>query len=114
MKDKYGASEKRLYADWKRRGKWISQIVQLQDPTWLHQFLEGARQVLPRALQIALNADDDFAKLRALTLIKDTNLSTFKILRSIGIVEQKPIQVDQRVLRSGVNGGTEDSRLIPI
>jgi hypothetical protein len=54
--------------------------------------------VLPRAWQIALNADDDFAKLRALTLIKDTNLSMLKILQSIGVVEQKPVQVDQRVL----------------
>jgi hypothetical protein len=98
LKDKYGVNEKRLYADWERRGKWVSQIVQLQDPTLLHQFLEGARQVLPRAWQIALNADDDFAKLRALTLIKDTNLSMLKILQSIGIIEQKPVQVDQRVL----------------
>jgi hypothetical protein len=98
LKDKFGVSEKRLYADWERRGKWISQIVQLQDPTLLHQFLEGARQVLPRAWQIALNADDDFAKLRALTLIKDTNLSMLKILQSIGVVEQAPVRVDQGVL----------------
>lgn len=98
LKGKYGVNEKRLYADWERRGKWISQIVQLQDPTLLHQFLEGARQVLPRAWQIALNADDDFAKLRALTLIKDTNLSMLKILQSIGFIEQKPLRVDQRVL----------------
>jgi len=54
--------------------------------------------VLPRAWQIALNADDDFARFRALTLIKDTNLSILKILQSIGVVEQKPVQVDQRVL----------------
>jgi hypothetical protein len=98
LKDKYGANEKRLYADWERRGRWISQIVQLQDPTLLYQFLEGARQVLPRAWQIALNADDDFAKLRALILIKDTNLSMLKILQSIGVLEQKPFQIDQRVL----------------
>jgi hypothetical protein len=98
LKDKYGVSEKRLYADWERRSKWIPQIVQLQDHTLLHTFLEGARQVLPRAWQIALNADDDFAKLRALTLIKDTNLSMLKILQSIGVIEQKPVQVDQRAL----------------
>jgi hypothetical protein len=98
LKDEYGVSEKRLYADWERRGKWISQIVQLQDPTLLHQFLEGARQVLPRAWQIALNADDDFAKLRALALIKDTNLSMPKILQSTGLTELKPIRVNQRVL----------------
>jgi hypothetical protein len=98
LKDKYGVNEKLLYADWERRGKWVSQIVQLKDPTLLHQFLEGARQVLPRAWQIALNADDDFAKLRALTLIKDTNLSLLKILQSIGIIEQTPVRVDQRVL----------------
>jgi hypothetical protein len=98
LKDKYGVSDKRLYADWERREKWVPQIVQLQDPTLLHQFLEGARQVLPRAWQIALNADDDFAKPRALTLIKETNLSMLKILQSIGVIEQMTVQVDQRVL----------------
>lgn len=37
------------------------------------------------------------SKLRALTLIKDTNLSMLKILQSIGVIEEKPFQVDQRV-----------------
>ena len=54
--------------------------------------------MLHRAWQIALNVDDDFAKLRALTLIKDTNLSMLKILQSIDVIEQKPVRVDQRVL----------------
>lgn len=51
--------------------------------------------MLPRAWHIALYADDDFAKPRALTLIKDTNLSMLKILQSIARAESDSVESQQ-------------------
>jgi hypothetical protein len=90
----YGGEEKRLYTDWERRRQWIPHIVQLEDPTLLHKFLEGARIVLPKAWLLAEDSKNGFVKLGALKLIKDTNLEILKILQSVGAVEKKPTQVN--------------------
>jgi hypothetical protein len=98
LSPKYNRSEKQMYSDWERRKKWIPQIVQLNDPTLVHKFLEGARSVLPKAWLLLQDTENDFVKLGALKLIKDTNIQVLEILQSIGAVEKKPIQVDQRIL----------------
>jgi len=98
LSQKYKVEEKLLYNDWGHRNNWIPQVVQLNDPTLLHKLLEGARSVLPKAWLLHQEAENDFVKLGALKLIKDTNLQVLEILQSIGVVEKKPIQVDQRIL----------------
>jgi hypothetical protein len=98
LSDKYNVDEKTLYADWERRRHWVPQIVQLEDPTLLHQLIRGAQDVLAKAWLVAETSKNSFAKLKALTLIKDTNLGLLKAFQSIGLISQRPIQVDQRIL----------------
>jgi hypothetical protein len=94
----FGGNEKQLYADWERRDKWIPQIVQLDDETLVHQLIRGAQDILAKVWLTAETSKNSFARLRALTLIKDTNLDLLKTLQSIGLIAQRPIQVDQRIL----------------
>jgi hypothetical protein len=83
-----------LYRDWHRRQKWIPQVVQLDDPTLLHKFLEGAKSVLPKAWLILQKTKNPFAQVQALKLIKDTNLEVLEVLQSVGAVEKKPAEVN--------------------
>lgn len=83
-----------LYRDWHRRQKWIPQVVQLDDPTLLHKFLEGAKSVLPKAWFLLQDTENDFVKLGVLKLIKDTNIQVLEILQSVGAVEKKPVELN--------------------
>jgi hypothetical protein len=98
LSEKYHVDERTLYADWERRQKWIPELMQLDDPTLLHQLIRGAQDVLAKAWLVAETSKNSFARLRALTLIKDTNLGLLKSFQSIGLIAQRPIQVDQRIL----------------
>jgi hypothetical protein len=93
LSGKYNRSEKQMYSDWERRKKWIPQIVQLNDPTLLHVSIEGAKSVLPKAWLLLQDTANDFVKLGALRLIKDTNIQILEILQSVGAVEKKPEQL---------------------
>ena len=75
--------------------------MQLDDPTLLPCFLEGARSVLPKAWLLLQDTENDFVKLGALKLIKDTNIQVLEILQSIGVVEKKPEQVNLLSLNLG-------------
>ena len=107
LQSKYKASPDQLYRDWERRNKWIPQIVRLNDPTLLHQLVEGAREVLPALNLLAQNGENDFVKLGALKAIKETYLDLLKILQSIGVVEEKPAQVNLLSLNVGFEGDPE-------
>jgi hypothetical protein len=98
LKEEYGAKEHALYQDWERRDQWIAQILQLSDPTLLHRLIEGMRLVIPKAWVIVETSENPFARLRALQLIKETNLDLIKALQSIGFIAQRPIQVDERLV----------------
>ena len=41
LEKEFEATAKNLYHDWERRRQWIPQVVQLDDPTLLHGFVEG-------------------------------------------------------------------------
>jgi hypothetical protein len=101
LEKEFGASAKNLYHDWERRQKWIPQVVQLDDPTLLHGFLEGAKSVLPKAWLLVQDTENDFVKLGALKLIKDTNIQVLEILQSVGAVEKKPEQLNLLSLNLG-------------
>jgi hypothetical protein len=101
LEKELGATAKNLYHDWERRRQWIPQVVQLDDPTLLHGFLEGARSVLPKAWLLLQDTENDFVKLGALKLIKDTNIQVLEILQSVGVVEKKPEQVNLLSLNLG-------------
>jgi hypothetical protein len=107
-----GATAKNLYHDWERRRQWIPQVVQLDDPTLLHSFLEGARSVLPKAWLLLQDTDNDFVKLGALKLIKDTNLEVLEILQSVGAVEKKPQQVNLLSLNLGFEADPDLKRIL--
>lgn len=107
-----GATAKNLYHDWERRRHWIPQVVQLDDPTLLHSFLEGARSVLPKAWLLLQDTDNDFVKLGALKLIKDTNLEVLEILQSVGAVEKKPQQVNLLSLNLGFEADPDLKRIL--
>jgi hypothetical protein len=94
----YDVQEHALYQDWERRNRWVPQIIKLTDPTLMHQLIQGLQMILPRAWVIAESDENPFARLRALQLIKDTNLDLIKALQSIGFIAQRPIQVDERLV----------------
>jgi hypothetical protein len=106
LSKKYGTKEKQLYQDWERRHKWMPQIVQLDDPTLLHEHLQGILDEIPKLWIIAEGKTDDGQKylyrardrLEAFKEIKDIHFRVLEILQSVGVVEKKPIQVDQKVL----------------
>lgn len=98
ISEKFAVDADSLSRDWRRREKWISQIIQLNDPTLLHTCLDGARAILQKAWLLALESDNDFVRLGALRLIKDTNLSLLERLESAGIVQRAPVQIEQRIL----------------
>jgi hypothetical protein len=106
------ATAKNLYHDWERRRQWIPQVVQLDDPTLLHGFLEGARSVLPKAWLLLQDTENDFVKLGALKLIKDTNLEVLEILQSVGAVEKKPQQVNLLSLNLGFEADPDLKRIL--
>jgi hypothetical protein len=101
LEEEFGAKAHRLYVDWGRRRKWIPQVVQLDDPTLLHMFLEGAKSVLPKTWLLLQETKNPLVKLGALKLIKDTNIQVLEILQSVGIVEKKPEQVNLLSLNLG-------------
>ena len=107
LEGKYNTRAKQLYRDWERRDKWIPQVVRLNDPTLLHQLVEGAREVLPTLNLLVRETENDFVKLGALKAIKDTYLDLLKILQSIGVVEEKPAQVNLLSLNVGFEGDPE-------
>jgi len=90
LEEKYGAKAKQLYRDWERRDKWIPQIVRLNDPTLLHQLIQGVREVLPALNLLVQQTENDSVKLGALKAIKEIYLDVLKVLQSIGVVEGKP------------------------
>jgi hypothetical protein len=92
---------KHLYHDWERRRQWIPQVVRLDDPTLLHCFVEGARSVLPKTWLLLQDTDNDFVKLGALKLIKETNIQVLEVLQSVGAVEKKPEQLNLLSLNLG-------------
>ena len=98
LHEKYGTPEKQLYRDWERRRQWLPQIAQLNDETMLHQCILGAEQILSKAWLLAEETKNGFVKVAALKLIKDTNMEILEALQSVGAVEKRPIQVDQRIL----------------
>ena len=101
LEKEFDATSKNLYHDWERRRHWIPQVVQLDDPTLLHGFLEGARSVLPKAWLLLQDTENDFVKLGVLKLIKDTNIQVLEILQTVGVVEKKPEQVNLLSLNLG-------------
>jgi len=101
LQGEFAVNADSLYRDWNRRDKWIPQVVQLNDPTLLHKCVEGARSTLPKTWLLLQNTDNDFVKLGALKLIKDTNLEILEILQSVGVVEKKPQQVNLLSLNLG-------------
>jgi hypothetical protein len=106
ISQKYGTKEKQLYCDWERRHKWMPQIVQLDDPTLLHEHLQGILDEIPHLWLIAEGKTDDGQKylhrardrLEAFREIKDIRFRVLEVLQSVGAIEKKPIQVDQRIL----------------
>jgi hypothetical protein len=94
LEQEFHANSNVLYRDWHRRQKWIPQVVQLDDPTLLHMFLEGAKSVLPKTWLLLQETKNPFVKLGALKLIKDTNLEVLEILQSVGAVEKKPAELN--------------------
>ena len=112
LEREFGATAKNLYHDWERRRQWIPQVVQLDDPTLLHSFLEGARSVLPKAWLLLQDTENDFVKLGALKLIKDTNLEVLEILQSVGAVEKKPQQVNLLSLNLGFEADPDLKRIL--
>ena len=106
LSEKYGVKEKQLYTDWERRRKWLPQIVQLDNPALLHEHLQGVLDEIPRLWLIAEGKTEDEKKylyrprdrLEAFREIKDIRFRVLEILQSVGVVEKKPIQVDQRIL----------------
>jgi hypothetical protein len=94
LEEEFGVKAHRLYVDWGRRQKWIPQVVQLDDPTLLHKFLEGAKSVLPKAWFLLQDTENDFVKLGVLKLIKDTNIQVLEILQSVGAIEKKPAELN--------------------
>jgi hypothetical protein len=106
LSGKSGRSSKQLYSDWERRNKWMPQIVQLDDPTLLHEHLQGVLDEIPKLWLIAEGKTDDGKKylyrtrdrLEAFKEIKGVRFRVLEILQSVGVVEKKPIQVDQRIL----------------
>jgi hypothetical protein len=98
LKEEYDVQEHALYQDWERRDQWIPQVLQLNDPTLLHRLIEGMRLVIPKCWVIAETSKNPFARLRALQIIKDTNLHLVEVLQAVGLVEKRPIQVDQRLI----------------
>ena len=112
LEKEFRATAKNLYHDWERRRQWIPQVVQLDDPTLLHGFLEGARSVLPKAWLLLQDTENDFVKLGALKLIKDTNIQVLEILQSIGAVEKKPDQLNLLSLNLGFEADPELKRIL--
>jgi hypothetical protein len=107
LKEEFDANEMQLYHDWEHRNKWIPQIVQLDDPTLLHKFLEGAKSILPKTWLLFQDTDNPFVKLGALKLIKDTNLGVLDVLQSLGkiakVAEKVEIEIKWRDSNSQLN-----------
>jgi hypothetical protein len=96
LTEDFKCKAKSLYEDWRRRNQWIPQILQFNDPTLLPRLLEGMRLVIPKAWMIAESSENDFCKLKALQLIENTHADLIKALQSIGVVEKRPLQIEQR------------------
>jgi hypothetical protein len=102
LHEKYGTKEKQLYTDWERRGKWIPQIVQLNDPTLLHLHSQGILDLIPQLFLIAEGKTDDGEKylyrardrLEAFKEIKDIRFRILEILQTVGVIEKKPTQLN--------------------
>lgn len=94
LASKYQVPAKGLYNDWGRRGKWLKQIVRLQDPTLIEQLLRGLQQVIPSAWIQYATGDNSNAKIGALRLIKETYLDLIQTLQSLGIAVKMPEKVN--------------------
>jgi len=112
LSKEYDVKEKLLYNDWERRNIWIPQVVQLNDPTLLHKLLEGAKAVLPKAWLLLEDSENEFVKLGALKLIKDTNLEVLEILQSIGAIEKKPSELNVLSVGLGFEADPELKKIL--
>lgn len=112
LEGKYGTKAKQLYRDWERRNHWIPQVVRLNDPTLLHQLVQGVIEVLPALNLLVQQTENDFVKLGTLKAIADIHFKLLKVMQSIGVVEEKPAQVNLVNLNVGFEGDPELKRVL--
>lgn len=120
LSEKYSTKPMQLYCDWERRHKWMPQIVQLDDPTLLHEHLQGVLDVIPKLWVIAEGKTDDNAKylyrardrLEAFKEIKDIRFRILEILQSIGAIEKKAEQLNLLSLNFGFEADPELKKVL--
>lgn len=98
LSKKYGIAEKTIYNDWAKRSEWAPQISQRSDPNMLDEQFAGLKQILAAAWALSISADNDSAKVGALRLAQDTHLKIIDLQQSLGIVEKKPIEMQQKII----------------
>jgi len=94
LSTKYETTSTALYIDWKKRKRWIREVVRLQDPTLIDEMLEGLKQVLPRAWFLYTTTQNDSIKVAALKLAKDVYIEIIELLQSLGIAVKVPDQLE--------------------
>jgi hypothetical protein len=98
LADKYAVSPRSIQNDWSRRQQWLPQIAKITDPTVLPILVQGLQEIIPNAWYEYKTADNSNARIGALRLAKEAYCDILEILQSVGFIEKKPVQVDQRII----------------
>lgn len=100
----YNKTEKCIYNDWGRRHKWIPQIMQLEDPTFVLTIIKGLEEIIRHGWAEYSNVKGDpqqglppnppAVRIGALKIVSQTYKDIIQLAQSVGYVPKVKEQVD--------------------
>lgn len=83
LAERYGVSPRQLYYDWKSRGQWMEEMLDVKDKdTFLLDLVSNHKEIYRLASLEYLKAENENARIGALRLLRDINLDFAEMIVS--------------------------------
>jgi len=93
---RWRVSSETLSRDWGRRKSWIPKIVNLQDPTIIHEILTGMREIIPNIWATyarAIKEGNTSSQIGALRTAIVAYLKIIELLQATGYIPAEPVSL---------------------
>jgi len=98
LSQKYKVGTYAIYKDWKRRDKWINEVVNIKDTeTTALELISFLNWLKARANRLVLEADNSNAKIGAIRAATEISMRIFEILQSTGLIRKEPEKLEQQL-----------------